>query len=163
MKIPYINHPIAVATQLATVGEITDGDILAAALLHDTVEDTDTTLEEIEREFGAVIAALVAEVTDDPSLESAERKRRQESEAPFKSPSAKLIRLADKTCNVHDVTHTPPAHWPEERRAEYFAWAGRVVAGLRGTNSALEDAFDASIVTGLASLATDPQALATNP
>ena len=108
-----------------------------------------------------MIAALVAEVTDNPSLDSAERKRTQEREAPSKSPSAKLIRLADKTCNVRDITHRPPSHWPESRRAEYFAWAQRVVAGMRGTNAALEESFDASIVTALASVVTAPQALAT--
>ena len=140
--IPYINHPIDVATMLATVGGVRDANVLAAALLHDTVEDTDTSPEEITREFGAEIASLVAEVTDDPDLTSAERKIRQEEEAPLKSPGAKLIRLADKTCNVHDITHAPPPSWSLERRAAYFEWADRVVAGLRGSNDALERRFD---------------------
>jgi (p)ppGpp synthase/HD superfamily hydrolase len=143
--VPYINHPIGVATLLATVGRVTDTDVLAAALLHDTVEDTDTTPEELETKFGPVISALVAEVTDDPALTSAERKVRQEREAPFKSPKAKLIRLADKICNVHDITYSPPPSWSLERRIAYFDWAERVVAGLRGTNAALEADFDATL------------------
>ena len=140
--IPYINHPIAVATLLATVAEVTDPDLLAAALLHDTVEDTDTTHEELVGRFGADIAALVAEVTDDPRLPSAQRKLTQEREASSKSPRAKLLRLADKTANVHDITYCPPPDWSVSRRMEYFDWAGRVVANLRGVNAALEARFD---------------------
>jgi guanosine-3',5'-bis(diphosphate) 3'-pyrophosphohydrolase len=143
--IPYINHPIGVATLLATVGGVTDPDILAAALLHDTVEDTDTTPEEVERLFGPVIAGLVAEVTDDPDLTSAQRKATQEREAPFKSPKAKLIRLADKTCNIYDIAHEPPPTWSDERRLAYFDWAERVVAGLRGVSAPLEAEFDARL------------------
>ena len=140
--IPYINHPIAVATLLATVAGVTDADLLAAALLHDTVEDTDTTHEELVEQFGPDIAELVAEVTDDPRLPSAQRKLTQEHEASSKSPRAKLLRLADKTANVHDITYRPPPDWSVARRMEYFAWAERVVANLRGVNPALEERFN---------------------
>jgi guanosine-3',5'-bis(diphosphate) 3'-pyrophosphohydrolase len=140
--IPYINHPIGVATLLATIGGVTDSDVLAAALLHDTVEDTDTSPEELNRLFGPVITAIVLEVSDDPDLTSAERKATQVREAPFKSPQAKLIRLADKTCNIHDIAHEPPPTWSDERRLAYFDWAEQVVAGLRGSNAALEAEFD---------------------
>ena len=136
---------IAVATQLATVGGVTDPAVLAAAILHDTVEDTDTTPHELETLFGADIAGLVAEVTDDPLLTSAKRKLTQEHEAAFKSPRAKLIRLSDKTCNVHDIAHNPPPDWSSERRMEYFNWAERVVANLRGIHAELEAAFDAAV------------------
>lgn len=143
--IPYINHPIAVATLLATVGGVTDPDLLAAALLHDTVEDTDATPEELVEQFGEEIAALVAEVTDDPLLTSAERKLTQEREASSKSPRAKLLRLSDKTCNVHDITFTPPRGWSVERRMEYFNWAERVVANLRGVHPEMESYFDVTL------------------
>ena len=143
--IPYINHPIAVATQLATVGGVTDPAVLAAAILHDTVEDTDTTPDELVGLFGADIAGLVAEVTDDPSLSSAVRKLTQEHEAAFKSPRAKLIRLSDKTCNVHDIAFNPPPDWPIERRMEYFNWAERVVGNLRGIHAQLEASFDGAV------------------
>jgi guanosine-3',5'-bis(diphosphate) 3'-pyrophosphohydrolase len=92
-----------------------------------------------------VVASLVAEVTDDPSLSSAERKLAQEREAPRKSPNAKLIRLADKTCNVRDITDNPPPSWSLGRRTAYFEWAGRVVAGVRGINPALDAEFDEAI------------------
>jgi len=143
--IPYINHPIVVATLLATVGAVTDPDVLAAALLHDTVEDTDTSHGELVELFGGEIAALVAEVTDDPELGSAERKLVQEREAGKKSPRARLIRLADKTCNVHDITYNPPHGWPLERRLEYFNWAERVVASLGPTHPGLEANFATTV------------------
>ncbi len=144
--IPYINHPIAVATLLATVGGVSDPDILAAALLHDTVEDTATTPGELLEHCGARIAGLVAEVTDDPSLGSAERKATQEREARFKSPSAKVIRLADKICNVRDITYHPSHGWSAERKLAYFDWAERVVAGLKGSHAVLEAAFDDALL-----------------
>lgn len=147
-KIPYINHPIAVARQLAVVGVVTDMDVLCAAVLHDTVEDTPTTPVEIEERFGPRIAALVAEVTDDPRLNSAERKLSQEREAPMKSPSARLIRIADKTCNVRDITDTPPPSWDDARRLRYFDWAERVVSGMRNSHATLEADFDAAVARG---------------
>ncbi len=143
--IPYINHPIAVATLLATMGGVTNPDILAAALLHDTVEDTNTMPEEIEREFGPIVAGLVAEVTDDKTLSSAECKIRQEMEAPYKSHDAKLIRLADKTCNVRDIARTPPHSWSLQRRIAYFDWAARVVHALGDVHPALQAEFERAI------------------
>jgi guanosine-3',5'-bis(diphosphate) 3'-pyrophosphohydrolase len=139
--IPYINHPIDVATQLATVGEVTDPEILCAALLHDTVEDTNTTPGELIVEFGEAIAELVAEVTDDPDITSHERKARQIKEAPHKSPRAKMIRLADKTCNVRDIAKNPPPNWSLDRRRDYFTWAEQVVKALGAVHPALEHEF----------------------
>jgi len=140
---PYINHPLEVAEVLARIGGVDDATVLQAALLHDTVEDTQTTPEELEREFGAAVRKLVEEVTDDKTLPKLERKRLQIEHAPHLSPRAKLIKLADKICNVRDVTHSPPKGWDEQRRIEYFDWAAKVVAGCRGTNRALERHFDA--------------------
>lgn len=147
-RIPYINHPIAVARQLAVVAGVTDVHVLCAAVLHDTVEDTSTTPEEIEARFGERIAGLVAEVTDDKGLTSADRKLTQEREARMKSPRGKLLRIADKTCNVRDITDTPPVGWDDERRLGYFDWAERVVGGMRGANAALEADFDAALARG---------------
>jgi guanosine-3',5'-bis(diphosphate) 3'-pyrophosphohydrolase len=143
--IPYINHPIAVAEMLARVAAVDDPEILAAAFLHDTVEDTNTTPDELVREFGAGVAGLVAEVTDDKNLPSAECKRIQEAEAPYKSPRAKLIRLADKACNVHDIGKTPPPSWSLQRRIEYFNWAERVVNALGDTHAGLRAEFDKAL------------------
>lgn len=142
---PYINHPIALANVLATEAGIIDIPTVAAALLHDTVEDTDTTAEELRRLFGNEITAIVLEVTDDKSLPKAERKRLQIEHAPHLTPRAKLVKLADKICNLRDIRRTPPAGWSLDRRQEYLDWACRVVDGLRGTQSSLEALFDAEV------------------
>jgi guanosine-3',5'-bis(diphosphate) 3'-pyrophosphohydrolase len=139
---PYINHPIALARVLAVEAGIRDGTTLVAAILHDTVEDTDTTPEELRERFGPVVAGIVAEVTDDKSLPKAERKRRQVEHAAQLSRRAKLVKLADKTCNLRDITSQPPHDWSTERRREYFDWAATVVAELRGVHPGLEALFD---------------------
>jgi guanosine-3',5'-bis(diphosphate) 3'-pyrophosphohydrolase len=139
---PYINHPIALARVLTAEGGVTDTVVLVAAVLHDTIEDTQTTVEELREHFGEEITAVVQEVTDNKALDKAERKRRQIEDAPHLSNRAKLVKLADKICNVRDVATTPPADWSLERRQEYFDWAKRVVDGLRGIHPALEGVFD---------------------
>jgi guanosine-3',5'-bis(diphosphate) 3'-pyrophosphohydrolase len=141
---PYINHPIALAEVLAGEGGVTDVEVLAAALLHDTIEDTDTTAEELGAQFGERITGMVVEVTDDESLPKAEKKRLQIEHAPGLSPGAKLVKLADKICNLRDVADRPPAKWELQRRQEYFEWAKRVIDGLRGVHPGLEAAFDAA-------------------
>ncbi|XP_062405273.1 guanosine-3',5'-bis(diphosphate) 3'-pyrophosphohydrolase MESH1 [Sardina pilchardus] len=139
---PYINHPIGVARILSHEGGITDIVALQAALLHDTVEDTDTTIEELEAVFGPTVARIVQEVTDDKSLPKQERKRLQVEHAPHCSQQAKLVKLADKLYNLRDLNRCTPKGWSAERVQEYFEWAAKVVKGLRGTNSAVEDLLD---------------------
>jgi guanosine-3',5'-bis(diphosphate) 3'-pyrophosphohydrolase len=141
---PYINHPIALADVLVNEGGVTDVEVLCAALLHDTLEDTATTHQELLDAFGARVARIVAEVTDDQALPKAERKRLQVEHAPRLSDEAKLVKLADKICNLRDVTDHPPAKWDLARRREYFEWARRVVDRLRGVHPKLEAAFDAA-------------------
>ncbi len=141
---PYINHPIMLAKILAIEGGVEEGTVLCAALLHDTIEDTETTYEELAEQFGREIADVVREVTDDKSLPKAERKQLQIEHAPHLSRAAKLVKLADKIANLRDVADHPPSQWPLERRREYFDWAKRVVDGLRGTHARLEAAFDAA-------------------
>jgi GTP diphosphokinase / guanosine-3',5'-bis(diphosphate) 3'-diphosphatase len=142
---PYINHPIAVATALAVEGDVSDEATLLCAVLHDTVEDTDTTFLELEQHFGAEVAVLVRELTDNESLVKAERKRLQIEYARGLSLRAKQVRIADKICNVRDVMVCPPAHWPLQRRIEYLIWGEKVVAGCRGVNLKLDRAFDQAI------------------
>jgi (p)ppGpp synthase/HD superfamily hydrolase len=140
---PYINHPIEVAEILARIGGVDDVTVLQAALLHDTVEDTQTSPDELKREFGSTVRKLVEEVTDDQALPRAERKRLQIEHAPHLSARAKLIEVADKISNVREMMCTPPKAWDQRRRVEYLDWAAKVVAGCRGTNRALERHFDA--------------------
>ena len=142
---PYINHPLEVANLLVNVGGVDDYDVLIAAVLHDTVEDTETTEEEIAARFGEQVASMVMEVTDDKSLPKAERKERQVEHAPHLSAGAKLIKLGDKISNITDVTKNPPDGWSQERRREYVEWGERVVAGLRGANPRLEKHFDETV------------------
>ena len=139
---PYINHPIALARVLAIEGGVTDIEVLAAAVLHDTLEDTETTVRELKDRFGPEIASLVVEVTDDKNLPKQRRKDLQIEHAAHLSAPAKLVKLADKICNLRDVATNPPAEWQLERRREYFDWAKRVIDGLRGAHPKLESVFD---------------------
>ena len=139
---PYINHPLALANVLANEGGVTDAIVIAAALLHDTVEDTETTIEELEAAFGLDVAHIVAEVTDDKTLPKEDRKRLQVVKSASKSDGAKLVKLADKICNLRDIASSPPANWSISRRQAYFDWAAEVVAGTRGVSPTLENSFD---------------------
>ena len=139
---PYINHPIALTTVLANEGGVEDERVLIAAILHDTLEDTATTEQELVREFGREIADIVLEVSDDKNLSREERKRLQIDHAPHLSRRARLVKLADKICNLRDVANVPPVDWSLERRQEYFDWAKAVVDALRGAHPALEHIFD---------------------
>jgi guanosine-3',5'-bis(diphosphate) 3'-pyrophosphohydrolase len=139
---PYINHPISLANILCNEGFITDVDVICAALLHDTIEDTDTTAEELECEFGTKIRDIVMDVTDDKRLDKAVRKQRQIEHAAHISDPAKLVKIADKISNLRDVASCPPADWSIERRREYFDWAKAVIDGLRGVHGPMELLFD---------------------
>jgi (p)ppGpp synthase/HD superfamily hydrolase len=149
---PYVNHPIEVAELLARVAGVTDLVVLQAAILHDTVEDTPTTPEELEALFGPDVRSVVLEVTDDKSLPKAERKQLQIEHAPHLSPRAKLVKLADKITNVQSISKSPPADWPLERQFAYLDWAERVVVGLRGCSASLESLFDDALINGRAIL-----------
>lgn len=153
---PFINHPIAVATVLAIEGEVSDEVTLLAAALHDTVEDTKTTFEELEEHFGLEVAGLVRELTDDKSLEKAERKRLQIEHARESSARAKQLKIADKICNIRDITVSPPADWSLERRSEYLQWSEKVVAGCRHVNAKLDQAFDQAIARARELLRLNP-------
>lgn len=139
---PYINHPIQVAEILARRGHVDDLTTLMAAVLHDTIEDTDTTESDLEELFGREVADIVSEVTDDKTLPKSERKRLQIEHSPHLSDQAKLVKIADKICNVRDIGFRPPVDWDNARRREYFEWASDVVAGCRGINEDLENYFD---------------------
>lgn len=139
---PYINHPLEVAKLLVEVGAIQDSEIIAAAILHDTVEDTDTSEQELTGIFGEKVCRYVLEVTDDKSLPKAERKLKQIEHAPQLSDGAKQIKLADKISNILNILNNPPENWSQARRLEYIDWGSNVVNGLRGVNLPLEEMFD---------------------
>jgi guanosine-3',5'-bis(diphosphate) 3'-pyrophosphohydrolase len=139
---PYINHPIEVAALLAGPGGVTDIEILMAAILHDTVEDTETSFDELENVFGSQVRDLVGEVTDDKSLPKQRRKELQVESAPHKSDRAKQLKIADKVCNIRDIDSDNPAGWDLERKREYLRWGQSVVGPCKGINPALDQLFD---------------------
>jgi guanosine-3',5'-bis(diphosphate) 3'-pyrophosphohydrolase len=147
-KSPYIVHPIAVCHILSDVGGVEDAKILAAALLHDTLEDTPTTREELIENFGERICSLVEEVSDDKTLPKHKRKDLQIQHAPELSEGATLIKLADKISNVKDITHMPPIGWDGSRCLEYLNWAEEVILNCPKVNVALETHFASVIEMG---------------
>jgi guanosine-3',5'-bis(diphosphate) 3'-pyrophosphohydrolase len=154
---PYINHPIDVTEILWRGGKVRDVVTLLGALLHDTIEDTDTSPDEIRELFGEEVMSVVLEVTDDKSLPKAERKRLQVVSAPRKSARARQIKLADKISNVTEITNDPPVDWSLERRKEYLDWTERVINGLRGQNPELEALYDQALAQGRRRLASESQ------
>jgi (p)ppGpp synthase/HD superfamily hydrolase len=141
---PYVNHLTEVARLLAEASDGADPGLVMAGLLHDTIEDTETTREELVEAFGEDVAALVAEVTDAPGLPREERKRRQVESAPLKSARARMIKLADKIANLHSIAESPPVGWSGRKKREYVAWAREVAAACGPTNPRLEDLFQAA-------------------
>jgi (p)ppGpp synthase/HD superfamily hydrolase len=149
---PAINHSIEVAELLARVAGVTDAATLQAAVLHDVLEDTDATAEELEAAFGPEVRRIVEEVTDDRELEQTEQRRIQVERAPHLSRAAKLVRLADKIANVRSLTHGPPADWSADRRWDYLEWTERVSQGCRGCSPELERLYERVIREGKAAL-----------
>lgn len=136
---PYINHPIQLALTLAQEGEAENETLLIAAILHDTIEDTETSPKEILQLFGNDVLQTVLEVTDNRQLPKQERKNLQVVNASKKSENARKLKLADKICNVNDIIHHPPDNWPIERKLEYLDWAEKILLQLKGTHQALEN------------------------
>lgn len=150
----YITHPIQLVEQLWNIGEVRDSSVLTAALMHDVIEDTSTEDAEIAAKFGQKILGIVKEVSDDKTLPKLIRKALQVEHASSLSFEAKLVKLADKICNVRDIRlNTPsPAKWPHDRKVKYIEWCKQVVDRMRGTNPLLEAAFDAEFAASYANL-----------
>ena len=153
-ELPYVVHLISTALLIAQVGGINDPEVLAAALLHDTIEDTETTADDLTAAFGEKVCRLVEEVSDDKSLEKAVRKRLQIEHAPELSPASVLIKLADKISNVMDLTNSPPVNWDLEQRKEYIDWAEAVINNCPKVNSSLEKHFAEVVELGRKALRT---------
>ena len=145
---PYIIHPISVALAITQIGGVDDPETLAAALLHDTLEDTDTKPEELEAEFGKKVCEYVLDVTDDKTLPKDERKSRQIEHAKKISKGAALIKLGDKISNVTDVLNNPPLDWDINRRKEYLDWAEKVIENCPKVNDRMENKFQEIIKQG---------------
>lgn len=144
--IPYINHPLKVASLLGECGE-NDADLLLAAILHDTLEDTETTSAELCSLFGTTVTKLVEEVSDEKDQPYMVRKQYQIDHAHLLSNNAKKIKLADKTCNMRDIL-TYPLDWTTERKLEYFLWAEKVIFHCYGLNPKLDHLFNGVLKKG---------------
>lgn len=139
---PYINHPIALADLLLHEAGVHDVTTLCAAVLHDTLEDTQTTLHELQDQFGSRIARVVQEVTDNKQLPKGKRKELQIKRAHMLSSRARLVKLADKICNLRDLAEATPRRWSRRRKAEYFDWARTVIRAIGPVDSRLNRLFD---------------------
>lgn len=139
---PYINHLLEVAELVAASSDVLDTNLVIAALLHDTVEDTGVTLQELENSFGSDVASLVAEVTDDKSLPKETRKKLQVETAHKKSNRAQTLKIADKISNLRSILTSPPVNWNLERKQQYFEWARQVISGIQEPNPYLKAEFD---------------------
>jgi guanosine-3',5'-bis(diphosphate) 3'-pyrophosphohydrolase len=140
---PYINHPLELANVLVSEGGVTDPVVLAAALVHDTIEDTQTSYEELRSAFGTRVADIVIELTDTKFLSKKARKRLQVARAGHATTDAGQVKIADKLCNLRDVLAGPPKNWSLKRKREYFEWAKEVVDQVREDNPRLARKFDA--------------------
>lgn len=139
---PYINHLLEVAELVSSALTQPDPNLVMAALLHDTVEDTGVTKEQLTERFSLDVATLVMECTDDKSLPKAERKRLQIVHAPGISARAQVIKLADKISNLRSMLYSPPADWDLDRRRQYFEWARQVVTALSHPDPVLLAEFE---------------------
>ena len=143
-KTPYIIHPLQVCSKLWDIGKVRNANILMAALLHDTLEDTDATAEEIQKKFGSRVCSTVQEVTNDPNLDSEQNKHNQIDHVPGMSQDARLVKLADRLANIIDL-RSPPPSWSPEKTEGYFEWGQKLLAALKGTNAPLEEALTKEI------------------
>ncbi|MBV9458900.1 MAG: HD domain-containing protein [Bradyrhizobium sp.] len=149
---PYINHLAEVANLLSAATDGADAELVAAGWLHDTIEDTETTREELAQKFSERVASLVVECTDDMSLPKAARRRLQVINASHKSPSARLIKIADKISNIGARILPDPSAEEQADLVDYTNWAEQVVAGCRGANAWLDDTFDKTVAKARSSL-----------
>ncbi len=145
---PYINHPIRVAAILNETGHH-DVVVLCAAILHDTVEDTDTSSEELAERFGTDVSDIVMEVTDDKRLPKAERKRLQVEHAKDLSFGAGLVKISDKIANMENIITNPPVGWSVDRQQAYFDWSHDVVYNIQNRDKELELAFQNTYERGM--------------
>lgn len=156
LREPYVNHVIEVSCLLAEACRGDDLTLIIGGVLHDTVEDTGTSVEELRNLFGDEVAELVEEVTDDRSLSRSTRRELQVRNARRKSERARMIKIADKTSNLRSLLFSPPQGWDRARKTEYAEWARTVVQECRGVSPELEGQFASTYKELLSSLSGGP-------
>ena len=138
---PYINHPLELASILVDEGRVDEVDVICAALLHDTIEDTNTTFEELESLFGSVVTNIVREVSNDMTLSSVDRRKKEAESIPFLSRKAKLVKLADKIANIRDISTMPPVGWNLEKKEAYFDFSLSIAERAKDASHVLYEVF----------------------
>ena len=152
MRIPYINHCCEVAELVSEAGAPLETVI--AAVLHDVIEDSDTTEDELRYAFGDTVAGRVAALTNAPewdALPRAETKAKQAEHMRNADPEVRRIKIADQTSNLRDIAREPKA-WDLADAADYIDGAERVVASCRGVDQVLEAAFDTAAAEAMAKI-----------
>ncbi|MFD2251936.1 hypothetical protein FHS82_003350 [Pseudochelatococcus lubricantis] len=139
---PYINHLIEVLDLVARATGGEDGELLIAALLHDVVEDTPISAEELAATFGARVARIVIENSDDMTLPKDERRRQRIAAMAHKSPEARIVKTADVISNLRAIAVSPPAGWAMDRRLGYLEGCRQLIDAGRGANAVIETLFD---------------------
>lgn len=134
---PYIVHPFEVMNVLRMC-DVLDVDTLCGAILHDTVEDTGSTPEDIEKLFGTKVREIVMECSDDKSLDKVTRKKLQIEHSKNISREAKLVKLSDKYSNIKGLLTEPPATWSHDEIMGYVRWGFVVCQNLYGQNEKLD-------------------------
>ena len=141
---PYIVHPVGVYGLLFNAG-IENEDVLCAALLHDTIEDTNTTFDELAIEFNIEVAGLVGEVTNNPAISKAKQKLMQLEDAPYMTNGARLVRFADKINNLNDIAEFPPVGWDKAKKDRYVEFCKELIPLLNIDNEYLNKKFKEAI------------------
>lgn len=119
---PYIMHPLAVAEIVRTVEGHTE-EMLAAAVLHDVVEDTDVTIDEICNQFGPVVGMYVEYCTDISTPEMGNRKVRKDMDAWHYSrgpAESQTIKVADLIHNTSDISKHDPRFWNVYKHEKWY-------------------------------------------
>jgi len=139
-KTPYIIHPIEVADLVMKIGHVYDKDVLITALLHDVMDDTQTTYEQITSLYGTKVSSYLEEMTSKQGLSLKEQKKQQIMQAFRQNPSVAIIKLSDKLSNLKTLATSPPPSWSRDRIDQYFQWAQTVIENLPESNQLLKKA-----------------------
>ncbi|MDJ0951930.1 MAG: HD domain-containing protein [Alphaproteobacteria bacterium] len=142
---PYLNHLVEVLDLVAQATGGDDVDLLIASLLHDVVEDTSVTEDELTEAFGARVAEIVQANSDDMSLPKDQRRRKRIADMPHKSPDARIVKTADVISNIRAIVTSPPAGWTADRKLGYLEGCRQLIDAGRGANAALERVFDQTV------------------
>ena len=133
---PYIVHPLRAARLVMQAApKLGYETAVIAAVLHDTLEDTTASHSDLVARFGAKVADVVAELTDESAGPIHDRKAAQAAKALNMSVMARIVKIADQTDNVNDVAYHPAVDWSDEKRMEYIDLSSKVVQACQAEDN----------------------------